>query len=233
MPTEEVPMRRSIPFAIIMLTLLAAFASGFYFSRTIKNSDTTTAAAAPTERVTFPTTGAEPAHIRGSDVSQVTLEEFADFECPACGNFYPVLKSIEKDYGSRVKVIFREFPLAQHVHALPAARAAEAAGLQGKFWEMHDLLYEKRNDWTTANDVQVAFEEFGRKIGLEIDRFRQDQKNDLVQKRIALDRFRGRAMKLKSTPTLYLNGEEIPFSQMKTVEELRKVIDRALDKSQG
>jgi protein-disulfide isomerase len=221
-------MRRSLPFAIIMLTLLSALGSGFYFSRSVRNTD---AAAAPSRNPappSLPTTGAEPAHMRGPEKTAVTLEEFADFECPACGGFYPILKAIEKDYGSRVQVIFREFPLSQHVHAMPAARAAEAAGLQGKFWEMHDLLYENRDSWTKAPDVQVVFVEYARRLGLDVDRFKQDQTSELVQKRITLDHVRGRHMKLRSTPTVYLNGVEIPFAEMKTTEALRKTIEQAL-----
>jgi protein-disulfide isomerase len=222
-------MRRSLPFAIIMLALLAALGSGFYFSRSVRNTDA--AAAAPSRSVappSLPTTGAEPAHIRGPEKTEVTLEEFADFECPACGGFYPILKAIEKDYGSRVKVIFREFPLSQHVHAMPAARAAEAAGLQGKFWEMHDLLYEQRDNWTKAPDLQVVFEQYARRLGLDVDRFKKDQTSELIQKRITLDHVRGRHMKLRSTPTVFLNGVEIPFAEMKTTEALRKTIEQAL-----
>jgi protein-disulfide isomerase len=174
------------------------------------------------------TTGAEPAHVRGSATTAITLEEFADFECPACGKFYPVLKQIESEYGARIRVVFREFPLMQHVHAMPAARAAEAAALQGRFWEMHDMLYEDRENWTKADDVQTVFEEYARKLGLDVEQFKKDQKSDVVQKRITLDHQRGRFMRLRSTPTLYLNGNEIPFAQMKTVEELRKVVERAL-----
>ena len=223
-------MKRSLPFAIIMLALFAALGSGFYFSRPVRNTDA--AAAAPSRNPpppsALPTTGAEPAHVRGAEKTAVTLEEFADFECPACGGFYPILKAIEKDYGSRIQVIFREFPLGQHVHALPAARAAEAAGLQGKFWEMHDLLYENRDSWTKAPDVQVVFLEYARRLGLDVERFKKDQTSELVQKRITLDHVRGRHMKLRSTPTVYLNGVEIPFAEMKTTEALRKTIEQAL-----
>jgi protein-disulfide isomerase len=222
-------MKRTLPFAIIMLTLCGALASGLYLSRSVRRTD---AAPSPSRSFSQPvvsTAGAEPAHATGPEKASVTLEEFADFECPACGGFYPILKSVEKEYGSRIRVIFREFPLSQHVHAMPAARAAEAAGLQGRFWEMHNLLYENRDTWTKAPNVQVVLEDYARRLGLDVDRFKKDQTSELVQKRIMLDHHRGRAMKLHSTPTLYLNGEEIPFAEMKTAEALRGVIDRALD----
>jgi protein-disulfide isomerase len=177
-----------------------------------------------------PLPGAEPPHVRGPENATVTLEEFADFQCPACGNFYPVLKSIEREYGTRVRVIFREFPLTmQHQHATAAARAAEAAGLQGKFWEMHDLLYENRSSWSKTADVQPVFAEYAEKLGLDTERFKKDQTSAVVQSRISLDHQRARSVRVRSTPALYLNGVEIPFSQMKTVEALRSVLDRALN----
>src|ERR1700693_2221427 len=86
---------------------------------------------------------AKSIHILGNPDAPVTLEEFGDFQCPPCGILHPELKMIEREYASRVRIIFREFPLVPtHAHALAAAHAAEAAGLQGKFWEMHDMLYE-------------------------------------------------------------------------------------------
>ena len=93
---------------------------------------------------------------------------------------------------------------------------------------MHDILYENRDTWTTAKDIQPVFEGYAERLGLDMNKFKQDQKSELVQKRITLDRYRGRAMKLKSTPTLYLNGQEIPFEEMKTLEALKKVLDKAL-----
>ena len=176
-----------------------------------------------------PQPGADPAHLRGSAAAKVTLEEFADFECPACGNFYPILKSIEKEYGAQVSVIFREFPLTmQHQHAYTAARAAEAAGLQGKFWEMHDLLYENRTTWSKAPDVEQAFAEYASQLGLDLDRFKQDQASEMVQLRIARDHRRARSIQVRSTPALYVNGVEVPYSEMKTIESLRAVVNKAL-----
>ena len=168
--------------------------------------------------------------MRGAEDARVTLEEFADFQCPACGNFYPILKSIESEYGTRVRVIFREFPLTmQHQHANAAAQAAEAAGLQGKFWEMHDVLYENRTTWIKAADVQMVFAEYAQKLGLKTDQFKRDLTSEVVQSRISMDHQRARSVRVRSTPALYLNGSEVPFSQMKTVAGLRVLIDQALN----
>jgi protein-disulfide isomerase len=223
---------KRFPFAIILTTLLASVIFAVYVSRS-RSAKT----AAPTfeerfEKERLPTTGAEPPNSSGANASTVTLEEFADFECPACGKFYPILKSIEAEYGNRIRVVFREFPLSQHVHAMTAARAAEAAGMQGKFWEMHDLLYQDTEKWTKAPNVAIQFEEYAKRIGLDVERFKHDQVTEEVKKRIMLDHVRGVSMKLHSTPTLYLNGQEVPWEQMKSVDELRMVIEKALPPSQ-
>src|SRR5262245_26343594 len=161
-------MKRSLPVAIIMLVFSAALASGLYLknrSRAQVDSIAANRWRSPSRSpASAPVGGAKPAYVRGPDTAPVTLEEFADFECPACGQFYPILKSIESEYAGQVRVIFREFPLAQHAHARAAGEVAEAAGMQGKFWEMHDLLYENRNAWTTATEVQPIFEDYAQRL---------------------------------------------------------------------
>ena len=144
-------MKRNLPLLLIAGVLLAAFAVGVLLFKTMKQpSEAQTNANA---NHAAPSAGAEPPHVRGVESAPVTLEEFGDFECPPCGGLYPILKDIEREYGDRLRVVFRQYPLSQiHKHAYDAARAAEAAGVQGKFWEMHDLLYEKQSEWTVAPD---------------------------------------------------------------------------------
>src|SRR5262249_53180845 len=161
---KSLAMKRSLPVAIIMLVFSAALASGLYLknrSRAQVDSIAANRWRSPSRSpASAPVGGAKPAYVRGPDTAPVTLEEVADCECPACGQFYPILKSIESEYAGQVRVIFREFPLAQHVHARTAAQAAEAAGIQGKFWEMHDMLYENRGTWTQASDTQPIFQDY-------------------------------------------------------------------------
>lgn len=178
-----------------------------------------------------PTKGADPPHSKGASAATLTLEEFADFECPACSHFYPLLKSIEGEYGKRVRVIFRQFPLPQHKYAVKASRAAEAAGLQGKFWEMHDLLYENRTTWSEATDVRPIFEDYARRLGLNIEKFNRDQYGSEVGGRLTQDFQRGRSLRINATPTVYLNGNEMPYSQIKSVDSLRAALDEALTKT--
>ena len=184
----------------------------------------------PPVSASSPVPGAEPAHVRGPDNAPVTLEEFGDFECPPCGALYPVLKTIEGENGARLRVVFREFPLTQmHPHALSAAHAAEAAGVQSKFWEMHDLLYENQNIWKEAFDVRPIFEGFASRIGLDVERFKRDQTGEIVDARIVRDGIRGHSLGVVGTPTLFINGREIPYERFNTPEGLRAEINKALN----
>jgi protein-disulfide isomerase len=169
--------------------------------------------------------GAEPAHILGPNSAPAKLEEFGDFECPPCGAFHPVLVQMHKEFGDKLQITFREFPLAPaHQHAIAAASAAEAAGLQGKFWEMHDLLYENQKTWHEAFDVRPIFEGYAKQIGLDMNRYQNDLNGDQVAQRILNDGKRGHSMGVKGTPTVFLNGREVPFESLPS-DKLRVLIN--------
>jgi len=232
---QDSTMKRWFPLAIMLLVFIAALSFAVYLRNSAKGRPASAVASRWRSTKTpslQPVAGAEPKHERGSAKATITLEEFADFECPACGQFFPILKSIESEYGDQVRVVFREFPLAQHVHARAAGEVAEAAGMQGKFWEMHDLLYENRDAWTKATDVQPIFDDYARRLGLDLERFKRDQSSMVVQTRIDQDLARGRSLRLRATPTIFLNGAELPFENMKTLEALRAAVNKAL-RSEG
>jgi protein-disulfide isomerase len=133
---------------------------------------------------------------------------------------------MEKEFGPKLRIIFREFPLVPtHAHALAAARAAEAAGLQGKFWPMHDIIYENQKEWKDVFDVRPVFEGYATKVGLDLDGFRGDLSSSKVQDRITEDGKRGRSLNVKGTPTVFLNGREVPFESL-APEKLRVLIQK-------
>lgn len=172
--------------------------------------------------------GAEPAHSIGEARAPVTLEEFGDYQCPPCGLLHPVLKTLEHEFGPRMRVVFRNFPLVPtHQHAMAAARSAEAAGMQGKFWEMHDLLYQNQATWSNAFDVRPIFEAFATKIGLDVEKFKRDLTSETVAQRIFMDGKRARSLGVVGTPTVFLNGREVPFESLPT-EKLRVLINNEL-----
>ena len=143
--------------------------------------------------------------------------------------FHPILIEMHKEFGDNLQITFREFPLVPtHQHALAAASAAEAAGMQGKFWEMHDLLYERQNDWKKQFDVRPVFEGYAKEIGIDVDRYNRDVASDYVAQRIFLDGKRGHALGVTGTPTVFLNGREVPFQSL-PAEQLRVILQREIE----
>ena len=221
-------MKRYLPFAIIICVFAIAVGSGALLFR-IKQQHITAArvaAAAAIAKAPSSESGAKPPHVRGTANAPVTLEEFGDFECRPCGDLSPVLEKIEQDYGAALRVIFRQFPLAMHRHALDAARASEAAGLQGHFWEMHDLLYRNRFLWPRAPEVRKAFEDFAKSLGLDLERFKKDMDGDQVNARIVADRQRGASLGVNQTPVVFINNRQVPTNSL-TPPGLRAAIDAA------
>ena len=235
-------MKRILPFIIILAVLGIALVSAWYFTRSTPASTTTAGSQQPQpSATTAPQTdsnqpavnkgvpGAEPAHVLGPANAPAKLEEFGDFECPPCGMFHPILIEMHKEFGDNLQITFREFPLVPtHQHALAAASAAEAAGMQGKFWEMHDLLYERQNDWKKQFDVRPVFEGYAKEIGIDVDRYNRDVASDYVAQRIFLDGKRGHALGVTGTPTVFLNGREVPFQSL-PAEQLRVILQREIE----
>jgi len=231
-------MKRTLPILIILVVLGVALGAGWYLTRSGDSHGPANASPAansvapsstPLPKVSSSANpGAQPPNTIGPLDAPVTLEEFGDFECPPCGLLHPVMKTMEKEFGPRLRVVFREFPLVPtHAHALVAARSAEAAGLQGKFWEMHDLLYENQKVWHEQFDARPTFEGYAKQIGLDMDRFRSDLNSQVVEQRIFLDGKRAHDLGVKGTPTVFLNGREVPFESL-APDKLRVLINAEL-----
>jgi protein-disulfide isomerase len=217
--------KRYLPLMIIGAVLIAALVVMWILLRSSQPGTLTNASTPGTEAAA---PGAEPPQVRGNANAPVTLEEFADFQCPSCGAYYPELKKIESEFGERLRVIFRERPLVPpHEHALIAAQAAEAAGLQGRFWEMHDKLYENQKTWSEAKDLVPLFVDYAKQIGVDTDRFMKDLNGEVVATRIFQDGKRAHALNVTGTPTFFVNGKEAKDEQWKP-EGLRAMINQAL-----
>lgn len=225
--------KRALPFVIIGVVLVGVIAAMLLVSRSNNSSTTrenlnlnTTNTRASNAGLSQP--GAPNPHVRGGANAPLTIEEFADYQCPACGGLDPKLRQIEKDYGDRIRVIFRNFPLKQHKYAFLAARAAEAAGLQGKFWEMHDAIYDNQKDWSEADEPRTFFEQYATRLGLDVQRFRADTEKQEVADRVVADYNRGLAMGVGGTPSLYLNGRQLSGDDTLDEKKLRTKIDETL-----
>jgi protein-disulfide isomerase len=139
---------------------------------------------------------------------KVQVVEFGDYQCPACGQAYPVTKQLISDYQGKITFIFRNFPLPMHPNALPAAEAAEAAGAQGKFWEMHDKLYETQDEWSGVLDPTNAFTHYASDLGIDADKFKQDIIAKKYQDIISKDQSDGYSLGVQGTPTFFVNGKQ-------------------------
>lgn len=247
-------MRRYLPFIIIGAVLAIAVASVLLFARSSKSTSgsqftgagSTTPAtstnansgspnasspsgASPYEPLGATAPGAQPPHVRGGANAQITLEEYGDYQCPPCGALFRELKKIESEYGARLRLIFRHYPITdRHKYAVVAAHAAEAAGMQNKYWEMHDKLYETQKDWAEADNARAIFINYAHDLGLDVERFTRDMDNPEIDARIAADRQRAQVLGVLGTPTLFVNGRQLKPEAM-TPELMRKAIDFMLD----
>lgn len=160
--------------------------------------------------------------------SEVVLIEYGDFQCPACGAYYPVLKQLKEEYGDQVSFIHRDLPLRSiHRNAQLSAQAAQAAGLQGKFWEMHDKLYETQEIWSDIRSPQSDFEKYASEIGLDVEQFKNDLKSDSVKQTVNSSYDEAISSGLNSTPSFILNGEAI--DNPRGYEAFQVLIDEALE----
>jgi protein-disulfide isomerase len=141
-------------------------------------------------------------HLRGNSEARLTLLEYGDYECPYCGRAFPIVRQIQETLGTRLRFVFRHFPLnSVHPHASVAAQAAESAGAQGKFWDMHDMLYEHQEELAEVDLVQYAL-----KIGLEVYQFEADLSAERFAKRVQEDFDSGVRSGVNGTPTFFING---------------------------
>ena len=168
-------------------------------------------------------------HMKGNPEASVALVEYGDFQCPACATYAPVINQLAAEFGDQIAIVYRHFPLVQiHENAEPAARAAEAAALQGKFWEIHDLLYEKQSEWSRQSNAAETFVGYATELGLDGERFRRDLGLDEVRKHVQEDLTSALADGLNGTPSFFLDGVQIPLPQ--SYEQFRQLVLGALAK---
>ncbi len=250
-------MKRYAPFLIILLVLVAGvgvaamlwrkstpatstgstpFAGNGPATTSVTNppagsnnpNPTDTAAGSHNTNPPDPAAGSTKPNVKVS--SPVVLEEYGDYQCPPCGQLYPELKQIEKEYGDQVKIVFHHFPLMKiHKNALAAAHAAEAARNQNKFWEMHDLLYRNQKEWNELADPLPVFVSYAKQLGLNLVTFNRDLESNVIEQRITADIQRGSAQGVTGTPTVFLDSHLVNY-QATNLDGLRKGINILLER---
>ncbi len=183
---------------------------------------------------TQPATQSKPAdlkvtskdHIRGDMKAPVTIIEYSDFQCPACSAYEPMVRDILKANPKTVRIVYRHFPLDQHVHAREASYAAEAGGAQGKFFEFHDMLFDTQKSWESEKDVAKTFRSYAQKLKLDMKKYDADRVSKATKERVESDHASALTYGVDSTPTFFINGVKIDNPRNKA--EFQKAIDDAL-----
>ncbi|MGI8837098.1 MAG: DsbA family protein [Pyrinomonadaceae bacterium] len=207
------------PFLIIGLVLLVAAAGSALLLQSNQSVDSS--------RATEDQSLGQASKLASAD-TVVTLEEFGDYQCPPCGQLHPTLKKLKLEYGDRLNFIFRNLPLTKiHQNALAAAQAAEAARIQRRFWEMHDLLYENQALWKDDVNPRSIFTKFAADLGLNTAQFTRDLDSKQVQMRIEADEDAAAQQGIGGTPTLLINGRLLR-AEMTTPDGVRKGIELML-----
>jgi protein-disulfide isomerase len=217
-------MKRFAPFIIIAAVAILTVSSGVFLYR----------AKTPAVPGNSASNGVETtsgSHELGSHSPKVTLEEYGDFQCPPCGTLSQPLNGFVREFQPNLRLIYRNFPLPVHLHAREAAVAAEAAGLQGKFWEMHDLLYREQGVWSKAANVQFLFNTYANMLGLDAHRFALDSASETANDLVVNDEKRGQSLDIKNTPTLFINGAAVQPKDLNPAN-LHSLIEAALNQNQ-
>lgn len=167
-------------------------------------------------------------HTQGAGTANVTLVEYGDFQCPSCAQFFPLVNQVKQEYGDQITFQFRHFPLTQiHQNAMVAHRAAEAAAKQDKFWEMHDILYERQNLWGQSSNAAGIMEDYATELGMNVEQFKTDFQSAEVNAIINADLKAGQDLRVSGTPTFVINGEVIDLPNP-SFDAFKQLIDEAI-----
>ncbi len=162
-------------------------------------------------------------HVSGNPNAPITIVEYSDFECPYCANVYPFFKQIVAEYPDDVRFVYRHFPLrAIHDHAQLAAQASEAAALQGKFWDMHDAIFNTQAQWVKEQDPEAFFIRLAVSLSLDEAQFTKDLTSKEVMAKVNEDAASAAALRLSGTPTTFINGTQY---QISSYDQLKQRID--------
>jgi protein-disulfide isomerase len=207
-------------FLAILAVIVLVFVGIVVFNSKSNNGSSGKSSSTPTE------------HIEGQGKDGITLVEYGDYECPYCGQYFPIVKQVQAEYNQQIFFQFRNFPLINiHQNAFASARAAEAAGLQGKFWQMYDLLYENQDQWARSNGPTSYFTQYAEQLGLNIAQFNSDYASVKVNNLINADMAAGNKLNIQGTPTFFLDGKQLSVGE--SLSSFEKLINAEIAKKAG
>ena len=210
------------PVIVIVLAVAVAAGAAVYLSRQPEEAAITNGASTTTVDIK------SGGRFRGPDTAEVTLVEFGDYQCPSCAAYHPFVKEILNRYPKQLRLEFHHFPLISiHPNSMAAAKAAEAAGEQGHYWEMHDALFEYQTQWAAAPDPKPVFAAIANRIGINGTILVQAMESPLIQQRILADVQQGESS-VQAVPTFFIKGQQVPIKL--SMEDFVHVIDAHLKK---
>jgi protein-disulfide isomerase len=204
--------------------MIAAGGGAYLLSR---QPDAETAPAPPTQGSTSTNPGPGGGRLRGPESAAITLVEFGDYQCPSCAYYHPIVTELMRRYPQQLRLEFHHFPLIQiHPYAMAASLAAEAAGEQGRYWEMHDLIFEHQDQWSRSRNPEPEFLSFANRLGLNSNQFMQAMRSPDLQSRILQDVVRAREAQVDVVPAFFIRGRRIPTPG--SIEDFVRIIDAEL-----
>lgn len=204
--------------ATVVITLGVLIGGAYYFTQS--------GGGQPSDTVEMSKVLSNDAQKTGSPQAKVKIAEFSDFQCPACGAAHPIVKQVLKEYGDKVYFEYHHFPLAIHNWSQVAAEAGEAAAAQGKFWEYHDILFERQNDWSPSKDAVAMFKQYAKDLGLDEKKFNEDLDKHVYKDKVVNSYTHGAQLQVQATPTFFVNGKRIEGGM--SLDDWKKTIDAEL-----
>ncbi|MBX3244987.1 MAG: thioredoxin domain-containing protein [Acidobacteria bacterium] len=234
---KETKSKSGTPIALIAIVLLVVLIGGIWFYGSSSTTNTPAANQANQTKpsaVNIPPGASLGVNMIGAPDAAVTVEEFADYQCGACASAHPAMKELQGAYAGNknFRFIFRHYPLgiSGHDKSYEASVATEAAGLQGKFWQMQDKLFTNQQAWTSNQNYRQMWVEYAGSVGMDVEKFKTDIAGIQTKERVDQDMQRGRAMAISSTPTVLINGNPVPFNQL-NITTLRQLVDAEIQKA--
>ncbi len=210
------------PILVIAIAVVLAGGAAFYLTR---STEPEASATSDSSAGGAPAIG--PGHTRGPADAPITLIEFGDYQCPSCRAYHPVVAEVLKRYPDKVRLEFHHYPLIQiHAHAMTASMAVEAAGEQGKYWEMNDLVFELQPEWAQSQNPETEFLTMASRLGLDQNKFMQSMRSLELQDRVLKDVVAARQGNIEAVPTFFLNGKQI--QPRLAVDDFVKIIEAEL-----
>lgn len=203
---------RNISIGIAIVIVIAGLGLVYYFSN----------------KPPTPIASDDDPYLGGKD-AKVVINEFSDFQCPACKSAAPIVRQLASEYGDKIKIIFNNFPLSSHPLSFKAAVAGECAFAQNKFWEFYDLLFSNEGDWENTSDPTSIFKDIAKKVGLDENTFSECLNSKATEDRVNYDIREGESRRVLATPTFFVNDQKIQGAA--SLDEFKKVVDEELNKN--